>query len=182
MRWGWRRDVGAANRSLEHAQEKALRCNFGINFGTCEAAINFMSRLTGSQTQLSKLPAGGWQPRLCHDFRRTAGEGRNFPEDIQRALQAPPKKISNILAAANHWGDGLLAQASTFGKLLLTYTLTRLGLGLTSCYTRLVTFDMNVLTKVRPNQNGIPEGSSQQQVLTGLDDVCSNVKTLKRRC
>lgn len=149
----------------------SLKCSLSINIGAWEAAINFTSRLTGSKTQLGKHPPGGWQPRLCGRRQVKAGtflktSGGSFPQ--------PWPEIYWM-----HWGSrttesySLLVQASTFGKLLLTYS-HLFGPWSTPYSVFLVTFDMNLPTKVRPNQNSIPEDSFQQQVLTDLDEVFSS--------
>lgn len=65
--------------------------------------------------------------------------------------------------------DGKLVKAERFRKLLLTHP-HPLKLSLpTPTPVCSVTFDTNLLTKVTQNQNGIPEDSSQQQVLDDLD-------------
>lgn len=71
---------------------------------------------------------------------------------------------------------GSLVEASIFKKLLLTYC-HLFGLWPIPHGMCLVTFDMNLLTKIIPNKNGIPEGSFQQQELTDLNEVFSNATT-----
>lgn len=67
-------------------------------------------------------------------------------------------------------------EASTSKKLLLTYR-HLFGLWPTPHGMCLATFDMNLLTKIIPNQTSIPEDSFQQQVLADLDEVFSNATT-----
>lgn len=98
------------------------------------------------------------------------------------APTAPPRNTWNALVGAHGAAaNGVVVETSTSRKLLLTY-IRLFGLWPTPHQMCSVTFDMNLLTKVMSNQNGIPEESVQQQVLTDLDEIFSNVTTLKKRC
>lgn len=65
--------------------------------------------------------------------------------------------------------DSKPVKAERFRKLLLTHTHPLKPWPPTPTPMCSVTFDTNLLTKVTQNQDGIPEGSSQQLVLAGLD-------------
>lgn len=173
----------------ENAQVGDTRCSFGINVNVCawEVAISFMSKLTGNKTQLSKHPPDSWQPWLYSDLLENSMCVCVCGGGLSGRHMAGSSPQSQWETSWTHWGrhtagaSGLLTEASTFGKLLLPHS-HLFGLWPTPHSMCSVTYDMNLLTKVMPDQNGIPESSCQQQVLTDLDEVFSNVTTLKKRC
>lgn len=88
---GWH--MNFANRSEENAQMDAIGCSFGLNVCTWKVAISLTSKLTGSKTQLSKHPPGGWQPRLCSHLREDGGWRWGLPGGhLEGSFPHPSKK------------------------------------------------------------------------------------------
>lgn len=110
--------------------------------------------------------------RLLHHSRDPlgAGGGRTLRKHLQGPSLGPQGEASGMcweLKVAE--ADGRLVKAERFRKLLLTRAHPLKPWPPTPTPMCSVTFDTNLLTKVTPNQNGIPEDSSQQQVLADLD-------------
>jgi hypothetical protein len=110
-------------------------------------------------------------PELC----TTAGThwGQVEAGTLGKHLQGPSLSPQGE-ASGMRWklkiaeADGKLVKAERFRKLLLTHPHPLKPWPPTPTPVCSVTFDTNLLTKVTQNQNGIPEDSSQQQVLADL--------------